>query len=173
MNSKHARRAMSRKATLFVLLLFVLSLASSLLAQMQAPPPGPEVKKLDYFAGDWKSDADMKPDPMMPNGGKVTGTDHFEWMKGGYFLVGHTDFKMSNQSGAEMSVLGYDPKEKVYTYNAFNSMGQNESSKGTVNGDTWTWTGDADMGGGQVMKGRFTMKIVSPTVYTYAYDISP
>jgi hypothetical protein len=36
---------------------------------------------------------------------------------------------------------------------------------------TWTWTSDENFGG-QPMKGRYTMKVLSPTVYTYKFEVS-
>jgi hypothetical protein len=42
---------------------------------------------------------------------------------------------------------------------------------GTVEGDTWTWLGDSKMGT-QMMKGRFTVVILSPTSYTYKFEVS-
>ena len=68
--------------------------------------------------------------------------------------------------------MGYDPDRKVYTYEAFNSMGQDEISTGTVDGDTWTWLSDEHMGG-MTMKGRFTMKVLSPTSYNMKFELSP
>jgi hypothetical protein len=50
-------------------------------------------------------------------------------------------------------------------------MGEFEDSKGTVDGDTWTWTADEKMGG-TTMKGRFSMKMTSVTSYNFAYDMS-
>ena len=44
-------------------------------------------------------------------------------------------------------------------------------AKGTVDGDTWTWTNDMKMGS-QTMKGRFTEKILSPTSYNFKYEMS-
>src|SRR5438552_7801184 len=73
--------------------------------------------------------------------------------------------------GNEATYLEYDLDKKVYTYKAFNSMGEAEDSTGTVNGDTWTWTSDEHMGG-QTMKGRFTMKVLSPTSYTMKFELS-
>jgi len=37
----------------------------------------------------------------------------------------------------ELAVLGYDPDRKVYTYQAYNSIGQDETSTGSVDGDSW------------------------------------
>ena len=39
--------------------------------KMEAPKPGPEVKRLGYFVGSWKTDGDIKENPMMP-AGKMT-----------------------------------------------------------------------------------------------------
>ena len=37
--------------------------------------------------------------------------------------------------------------------------------------DTWTWTNDQKMGD-MTMKGRFTMKVTSPTSYNFMYEMS-
>ena len=42
-------------------------------AQMPMPKPAPELKKLDYLAGTWSLEADLKAGPMGA-GGKATGT---------------------------------------------------------------------------------------------------
>jgi len=72
----------------------------------------------------------------------------------------------------EVAVIGYDPKEKVYTYDSFDSMGMHELSKGTVSGPTWTWLSPEQDMGGKKVKGRFILNEVSPTSYTYSYDMS-
>ncbi len=73
----------------------------------------------------------MKPSPFGP-GGKITSKDHNEWMPGGFFLVSHSEFKGSMGEGTELSVMGYNSDEKLYTYHPFNSMGEAEASNGTV-----------------------------------------
>ncbi len=161
-----------RRTCMSLACLFVSTfLAVAATAQMPMPKPAPELAKVDYFAGNWISDGDMKPGPMGP-GGKITANDEAHWMEGKFFLVINSKFGGAMGSGSGMSFMGYDPEQKVYTYNEFNSMGQAEKSTGTVNGDTWTFTSDENFGG-QMMKGRFTMKILSPTAYTYKFDISP
>ena len=59
--------------------------------QMPMPTPAPELKKLDFLAGNWSTDGDLKPSPMGP-GGKLTGTTHNEWMEGNFFLASHGSF---------------------------------------------------------------------------------
>jgi Protein of unknown function (DUF1579) len=147
-----------------------LFLALTAVAQMEMPKPGPEHKKLDVLAGSWTLDGDMKPSPMGP-GGKMTEIEKCDWMDGGFFLVCHTDFKSSMGDGAGLSILGYSTDDKAYTYREYNSWGESMESKGSVDNDTWTWTNDEKMGG-TIMKGRFTMKLLSPTSYTFTYEMS-
>ena len=147
-----------------------LFLVLTAVAQMETPKPGPEHKKLDVLAGSWTLDGDMKPSPMGP-GGKMTEIEKCDWMDGGFFLVCHTDFKSSMGDGAGLSILGYSADDKAYTYREYNSWGESMESKGSVDNDTWTWTNDEKMGG-TIMKGRFTMKLLSPTAYTFTFEMS-
>jgi len=151
-------------------LLAVTFFAITAVGQMPMPKPAPELAKLDYLAGNWISDGDLKPGPMGP-GGKITSTDEARWMDGKFFLVMQSKFGGAMGNGSSTSYFGYNPDKKVYTYNEFNSMGQANYSEGTVSGDTWTWNSDENMGG-QSFKGRFTMKVLTPTSYTYKYEMS-
>jgi hypothetical protein len=147
-------------------------LVAGALAQESVPKPGPEHKKLDILAGSWVLEGDVKPSPMGP-GGKITENEKCEWMEGAFFLVCHVDFKSANSgSGSGLSVIGYSTSDKAYTYREFNSWGEFEDSRGTLDGDTWTWTSDEKMGDA-VMKGRFTMKFTSPAGYTFSFEMSP
>jgi hypothetical protein len=141
-----------------------LLISAPALAQMDMPKPGPEHKKLDMFVGSWALDGDMKTSPMGP-GGKMTESEKCAWMEGGFFVVCHSDFKSSMGDGTGIA------DDKAYTYREFNSWGEFDDSKGSVDGDTWTWTSDEKMGP-NTMKGRFTMKITSPTSYNFMFEMS-
>jgi hypothetical protein len=147
-----------------------LVLAAAALAQMEMPKPAPEHKKLDIFAGSWTLDGDVKPGAMGP-GGKMTETEKCDWMDGDFFLVCHSDFKGVMGGGSGVSLMGYSTADKSYTYREFNSWGEFTDSKGSLNGDTWTWTNDEKMGGTS-WEGRFTMKITSPSSYDFSYEMS-
>lgn len=139
---------------------------------MQGPKPAPELKRVEYFVGTWLSVGDMKPSPMGP-GGKMTMTEHNQWMEGGFFLTMHSEFNIAGLgSGSGMAYMGFDTDKKVYTYDEFNSMGEAEHSTGSVDGDTWTWTREQHLGG-NAMKTRFIMKTLSPTSYTFKLETSP
>jgi Protein of unknown function (DUF1579) len=161
---------MRRKIPAVTCLSLLVLVAIAAVAQMPMPKPAPELAKLDYLAGNWIGDADLKPGPMGP-GGKMTSTDEAHWMDGKFFLVMHSKFGGAMGDGTSLAIFGYDPDKKVYTYNEYNSMGQAEHSEGTINGDTWTWNSDENMGG-QTFKGRFTMKVLTATSYTYKFEMS-
>ena len=135
----------------------------------QMPKPGPEQSRLQYYVGTWHSEYDLKPGPFGP-GGKMTNTDRTEVMPGGFFLITHTEGKGAIGDLKELALMGYDSEAKVYTYDAYNNFGQAEHFKGTVNGDTWTWTTESMMGG-KPAKMRFIAKEVSPTLYTMKLEL--
>jgi hypothetical protein len=148
----------------------VLLLGVSMRAQApQGPPkPGPEVKRLAYFVGNWKEEGKSTAHGMA---GPVSSTQKWEWVSGGFFIVGHSDNKSPVGEFKIMAVLGYDPETKMYTYNAFDSWGELITAKGNVSGDTWTWITETVMQG-KPMETRLTEKEVSKTQYTSEYESS-
>jgi hypothetical protein len=152
------------------IILTAVLLSAAAVAQMEAPKPGPELKKLDVFAGTWALDGTMKPGAMGP-GGTMNENEKCEWMEGGFYLVCHSDYKGTMGSGVGLSILGYSAEDKAYTYREFNSFGEFEDSRGHVDGDTWTWTSDEKMGN-MSMKGRFTMKVTSDKAYNFMFEMS-
>ncbi len=158
------------KRTIGLVAICVLLLGVSIQAQApQGPPkPGPEVKRLAYFVGNWKEEGKSTAHGAE---GPVSSTQKWEWTSGGFFLVGHSANKSPMGEFTIMSVLGYDPASKMYTYNVFDSWGEAFMAKGTVSGDTWTWTTETMMGGKSMMS-RVTEKEVSKTQYIYKYESS-
>jgi hypothetical protein len=153
-----------------ILAAWIIATAAAM-AQMQPPKPAPELKKLDIFVGSWTLDGNMKPGMMGP-GGSMTENEKCEWMEGSFYLVCRSDYKSSMGNGVGLSVMGYSADDKAYTYREFNSFGEFDDSRGSLDGDTWTWTNEEKMGG-MTMKGRFTMKITSASSYNFTFDMSP
>jgi hypothetical protein len=146
-------------------------LAATAIAQMEMPKPGPEHKKLDVFVGSWTLDGDVKPGGDAGAGGKTTENEKCEWMEAEFFVVCHTEYKTTMGNGSGISIMGYSADDKTYTYREFNSWGEFVDAKGSLDGNTWTWTNDEKMGN-MTMKGRFTMKVTSPTSYNFSYETS-
>jgi hypothetical protein len=139
----------------------------------QMSKPSPEYQRLRYFVGNWQIEWETKPGPMGP-GGKVTVTDHNE-MLGEFFVVFHREGRGSTGSGKEIGILGYDPEQKVYTYENFDNDGDVGRATATISGDTWVLLAPAVAACQQAankFKERFTLKEVSPTSYTFINEIS-
>jgi hypothetical protein len=151
---------------------FLILAAASAWAQMGAQP-GPELKKLDYFVGNWTTEGTVAQGPW-GMGGKFSSTGGWEWMQGNFFMQGHADFQMPPEvggTGKDVMFMGYDTDQNAYTHDSFNSMGRHQTSKGTLTGDTWTWTSSANYAGQDIQQ-RMTMKVLSPTSYTVKFEIS-
>jgi hypothetical protein len=160
---------MKRIPTIWALLL-VSTLQALAHSAPQMPQPGPEQKNLAYFLGNWKLTGDTKAGTMGP-GGKFTGAERNEWMPGGFFLVSHIEGSSSMGKYTGLAIYGYDAEKKVYTYDEFNSQGENVHATGAFDGKIWTWTSEMTMGG-HPMKGRFVLTETSPTADTFKFDVS-
>jgi hypothetical protein len=155
-------------------MILFLSGATILLAMASPPPetpkPAPELKKLEYFVGTWTAEGEMKPGPMGP-GGQFSATNRVQWMEGGFFLVTQSEFRGAMGRGVETAYMGYDADDRTYTYDSFNSLGEASHARGTLDGDTWTWRSETRIGP-QTMKGRLTIRVISPSAYRFQFDVS-
>jgi hypothetical protein len=154
-----------------ILLSLAFLAATSATAQGRSDEPRPELKKLDYFVGDWFEEGDVKAGPLGP-GGRVTMYDHRVWMDGKFFIIIRSKFTALNGDGTGVAFMGYDPNAKVFTYDEFYSQGEADHSKGRLEGDQWIWNMNDMKMGSQMVKARYTVKIVSPTFYTYKFETS-
>src|SRR2546422_8922680 len=96
---------MKTRFTILTCVMLLLGIALLARAQMERPKPGPELKKLDYFAGTWTAEGDIKPGPMGP-GGKFSGTNHVQRMVGTFFLMTYTAINGAMAKGSETSHRG-------------------------------------------------------------------
>jgi hypothetical protein len=138
--------------------------------KMEAPKPGPEVKRLGYFAGNWKTEGEIKPNPMMP-AGKMSSADKAEWFPGGFHVVIHSTGKTPMGPSNGLGILAYDAENKGYTYYGIDNSGFATLSKGSVNGKNWVFTDESKMGG-KTYHGRYSMTEDSPTSYSFKYEMS-
>lgn len=154
---------------LFTALTFICAIA--VMAQSPARPPQPsaEHKKLGVFVGTWRDDVELKPGPLGP-GGKFSMMETCEWFDGGFSVVCHSEVTgVMNQKA--LTVLTYDPEEKLYAIHEFNSLGVSRSAKGTVDADTWSWKGESKMGG-KLIKSHEVIDMASPDSATMTAEMS-
>jgi Protein of unknown function (DUF1579) len=151
-----------------------LVLASGLaLAQApgEKPKPGPEHKRLGYYVGKWNTEGEVKANPFMP-GGKMASKDTCEWYDGGFAVICRSDGKGPMGSTKSLGILGYSTEEKVYTWYGVDNgpMTMATVARGTVDGGTWVYSDEAKMGG-KMVKSRFTIKELSPSSYTFTWEM--
>jgi Protein of unknown function (DUF1579) len=70
----------------------------------EAPPPDPELQRLEPLVGTWSS-AGQTEDSVIGPGVPVTSTESFSWLEGGYFLVSTYE-----------TVFGTEPAQKGINY---------------------------------------------------------
>jgi hypothetical protein len=128
------------------------------------PKHGAEHEKLAYFQGKWVYEEEVKP-ATYSHGGKYVYTESCEWFAGEFAVV----CRSYNQNGTPkgLSIMGYDLREKTYTYCGTQSNGESGFQRGTIDGDTWTWIDD-----GKITHGRFTEKTVNPDMASYTYEVA-
>ena len=155
-----------------VLLVLVLALAVPCLAfgqtQTAPPKPGPEVQRLGYFVGTWKTEGEWLLDPK----GRYGGTGTFEWFPGGFSVVGKFEAEGVRGPMNELHAWSYSEPDKAYTWYVVSRSGASRTvRKWSVNGNVWTCEADSTVSG-KPAKYRYTITETSPTSYTYKVERS-
>lgn len=149
----------------------VVSVIVQLSIAEEQPKPGPEHKKLGYFVGTWSAEGEAKENPFGP-GGKFKTTDHCEWFEGGFAVVCRSEGTCPRGRMKGLGVMGYNADQKVYTYYGVDNSGMVMTSipQGTLQGDTWTYNDESEMGG-KTIKSRYVIKELSPTSYSFKWEM--
>lgn len=101
-----------------------------------------EQKRLEVFIGNWILGGQTKDGRTVA----ITGTESYEWMPGGLFLIHKLDVRLGADDYHAHEIIGYDTEKQQFTINSFDSWGQRDSYHATVNGDTWTYSGKSRRG---------------------------
>jgi hypothetical protein len=134
----------------------------------QAPKPGPELRKLDFWNGNWTYETEYKASPVGP-AGKATGRTVVKMAVAGFAQLYTWTEKGTTGALEGLQVLTYDPVAKTYVFNNWDSTGAITSGTGTVAGNTWTWKGTLIAGDKQyAMRGT---DVISDDLKTDIYTV--
>ena len=139
--------------------------------QAQSTKPGPEVQRLGVLIGKWTTEGQAQASPYGP-AGKTTSVETFAWLPGGFFMEHHWDAKQAGNEIKGMEVIAWDKNAKVYTTRFFDSLGNSGFWKGTLNGNTWTWTAESEVAG-KPLRERGTWVVSGDTIaakFEYSTD---
>jgi hypothetical protein len=109
----------------------------------RAPTPSPQARRLGALVGRWRSEGYIVGDPPVP----ITGTDTYEWLAGGFFLVHHVDVVIGQQRVQALELLGeYDPTTDSFTARAYDNQGNVTVMRASVDEQgVWRFTGGGDV----------------------------
>jgi hypothetical protein len=112
----------------------------------------------------------MKQSPFGP-AGKFNSTDSCEWFEGRFAVVCRYEGKGPTGPTKGIGIMGYSADQKVYTYYGVDNsaMVMTTVSRGTVQGDTWTYADEGTIGG-QKVRSRYIIKVLSPTSYSFRWE---
>jgi Protein of unknown function (DUF1579) len=109
----------------------------------RAPTPSPRARRLGALVGRWRSEGHIVGDQPVP----ITGTDTYEWLPGGFFLVHHVDVVIGDQRLQAIELLGeYDPATDAFTARAYDNLGSVTVMRARVDEQgVWRFTGGGDV----------------------------
>ncbi|MFI6297090.1 hypothetical protein ACIBEJ_36250 [Nonomuraea sp. NPDC050790] len=98
-------------------------------------------RRLDALAGHWISRGRTVGEAV-----PISGTDTYEWLAGGHFLVHRVDVRMGEEKVEAIEMIGpYDPDGDCWPARAFDSSGHYGTMRATVDGDgVWTFAGESE-----------------------------
>lgn len=154
-----------RIATTFVLLALAGALTLTRVAAQAPPASGPEIQRLQRYIGTWNGKGDMMASEFGP-AGTMTWTETCEWFEGKkHHVICHSRGNGPSGEVKGMSVMGYDPAAKAYTFYGVDSDGWSDFSTGTASGKTWSFTNRSNTS-------RFSLTEVSDTKHTFTWEVS-
>ncbi|HEX2080976.1 MAG TPA: DUF1579 family protein [Longimicrobium sp.] len=125
-----------------------------------APRPGPEHARLAPFVGRWETRGEVLGDGSTP-AVEFAGTDEYEWLPGGFFLLHRVDVQMGGERVQALEVIGWDGERGEYVARSYDHRGGEEVMHAALRDGTWTFVGDASRftggfgEGGDTLSGRW------------------
>jgi uncharacterized protein DUF1579 len=105
--------------------------------------PSPDIQRLGALVGRWRSEGHIVGEVPVP----ITGTDIYEWLPGGFFLVHHVDVVIGEQTVQAIELIGeYDPTNDSFTARSYDNQGNITIMRARVDEHgVWTFTGGGDV----------------------------
>ena len=117
---------------------------------MDTPDRTAALQRLDALAGEWTTESGH---PFEPDT-RVTGRVSFEWLDGGFFLIGHSTVDHPDFPSA-LQVIGCDEAGERCSMHFFDSRGVSRVYEMSLHDGVWTmWRDDPDFA--QRYKGTFS-----------------
>ncbi len=108
----------------------------------QAPrTPGPEHQRLEAFLGHWRVHGHNAADAPAAPGAEVHGEQTYDWMPGGFFLIGRWVHRFDSSLHEGVSFVGHDPESRSYSADNFDNLGYHRVYQLTEWAGVWQFSG--------------------------------
>ena len=104
--------------------------------------PQPRVADLDPIVGNWRTEG-----RVLGTDQSIRGTDRYEWLDGGYFLIHYVDVFVGDQKVDAIEVIGeYDEGREAFVARSYDNQGSIETMLVRVDDSgVYTFTGGAEV----------------------------
>lgn len=100
-----------------------------------------EYKELSRFVGRWNTEGKIPATNSTPEV-KIIGTDTYEWLPGGYFLLHKVDVSVGDDKNETFEVMGFDKVTGKYTMQHYDNKGNSGYMTATYEKGVWTFLGE-------------------------------
>jgi hypothetical protein len=132
-------------------------------APSRPPTPGPAQRRLEVFVGVWKTTGNILASEAEP-ATSIVGTDTYEWLPGGFFLLHRVDVRMGDQEVKATEIIGHDAAAQTYRTHAFDNQGGYATYEASYRDGIWVFTGETERvtlvasDGGNTLTGNWMKK---------------
>lgn len=98
-------------------------------------------KRLEALIGRWRTEGQTVAGPSEA-AVRIAGTDTYEWLGGGFFVVHRVDVRFGDDHVEAIEVIGYDAASRTYPTHAFDSQGAATTYHLRERDGTWTISGE-------------------------------
>lgn len=94
------------------------------------------IKLLEPFIGVWNTTGILE--AGLGNADiEVKGTDSYEWMPGGFFMLHKVDVMMGEERNESLEIIGYDEDRQTFTMHAFDNKGVETTMSAEYKNGLW------------------------------------
>jgi hypothetical protein len=123
-----------------------------------ASTPSSQLRKLDALVGKWKSEGETVTTDSETSI-RISGTDIYEWLPGGFFMIHHVDVKIGDEQVNVIEMIGGNEEIAGFPMRAFDNHGNYSVMHATVDPNgVWTFAGESTRARLTVSDDRKTMK---------------
>ncbi|MDF3026026.1 MAG: hypothetical protein K0S23_333 [Fluviicola sp.] len=100
-----------------------------------------EYEQLNRFVGKWKTTGKIPASGASPEI-NVSGSDTYEWLPGGFFLLHKVDVLLGDDKNETLEIIGFDKQRDLYTMQHYDNKGNSGFMTADYKDGVWTFLGD-------------------------------